>query len=63
MARCEENVLTATWSLGPGKALTLLANLSPAPAPLPRNIRVGGPIWGGEPSDPLPPWSVFWSIG
>jgi malto-oligosyltrehalose trehalohydrolase len=62
-ARCDENVLSANWSLGQDKALALLANLSPATAPLPRNIRVRRPIWGGEPSDPLPPWSVFWSIG
>src|SRR5207244_1592124 len=62
-ARREHTVLTAHWSLADDKALTLIANLSPAAADLPRHIRAGRPIWGGTPSEPLPPWSVFWSIG
>jgi len=53
----------AHWRLPEDKALTLIANLSPAVAALPRGIPASRPIWGGQPSDPLPPWSVFWSIG
>jgi malto-oligosyltrehalose trehalohydrolase len=62
-ARCDHDVLTAQWSLAEGKSLTLIANLSPATAALSRDIHAGRPIWGGTPGDPLPPWSVFWSIG
>jgi maltooligosyltrehalose trehalohydrolase len=62
-ARRYGDMLSAHWRLPEDKTLTLIANLSPAAAALPRDIPAGRPIWGGQPSDPLPPWSVFWSIG
>jgi malto-oligosyltrehalose trehalohydrolase len=62
-ASCEQGALTASWSLGDGKTLALLANLTPAPADLPRRLIAGRSIWGGKPAGELPPWSVFWSIG
>jgi hypothetical protein len=46
-----------------GRALRLLANLSGAPARRPTPWTGGEAIWGGEPPDPLPAWSVFWSLG
>jgi maltooligosyltrehalose trehalohydrolase len=62
-ARCDDKVLTANWSLGDGTALILLANLSDADADMPAGFQSGRPIWGGEPTDKLAPWTVFWSIG
>jgi maltooligosyltrehalose trehalohydrolase len=60
--RCER-ILTGAWSLTDGKRLNLLANLANAGAEAPRDFRLGRSIWGGEPADKLPPWSVFWGIG
>ena len=62
-AQYDKHVLTANWSLGDGRSLVLLANLSSTGADLPRQFRSGRPIWGGEPASKLPPWGVFWSIG
>ncbi len=62
-ARCDDCLLTAHWRLGDGRTLMLLANLSAASAERPGLLRSGQPIWGGEPQQRLPPWSVFWSIG
>jgi maltooligosyltrehalose trehalohydrolase len=62
-ARCDAGVLTANWSLDDGQALVLLANLSDLDGARPPHFRSGRPIWGGDPMDKLPPWSVFWSIG
>jgi maltooligosyltrehalose trehalohydrolase len=58
-----ERILTGAWSLADGKSLNLLANLANAGAEAPRGFRLGRSIWGGEPADKLPPWSVFWGIG
>jgi 1,4-alpha-glucan branching enzyme len=56
-------LLSASWTLGDGKSLMLLANISdrslPRSMPAPRST----PLWGGEAPDILPPWSVFWSTG
>jgi maltooligosyltrehalose trehalohydrolase len=62
-AQCEEQVLTASWSLGQGGLLILLANLSDKGAERPARFRSGRPIWGGVPMNVLPAWDVFWSIG
>ncbi len=62
-AQWERAVLAASWSLGHATALALLTNLSNAAADRPPRFRSGRPIWGGDPGDVLPPWSVFWSIG
>ena len=58
-----ERVLTASWPLAAGGTLNLLANLTNAGAEAPRDFRLGRAIWGGEPADKLPPWSVLWGIG
>jgi malto-oligosyltrehalose trehalohydrolase len=62
-ARHDGHVLSASWSLADRTTLQLLANLSDAPADLPRHVRPGRAIWGGDPPAALPPWSVFWSMG
>jgi maltooligosyltrehalose trehalohydrolase len=62
-AQCDEQVLTASWSLGHGGLLILLANLSDKGAELPARFRSGRPIWGGDPMNVLPAWGVCWSIG
>jgi maltooligosyltrehalose trehalohydrolase len=62
-ARCEDDVLTADWSLADNQVLRLLANLCDRNAKPPGNFRPLRPIWGGEPPAMLPPWSVFCSIG
>ncbi len=61
--RCAEPLLAVAWTLADGRRLPLLANLSDAPAARPADWKPGAPIWGGEPKEELPPWSVFWSIG
>ena len=58
-----ERVLRAQWTLADGKTFNLLANLAGTHADLPPGFRPGRPIWGGHPSERLPPWSVFWGIG
>jgi maltooligosyltrehalose trehalohydrolase len=62
-ARCDDKVLSANWSLGGGRSLGLLANLSDADADMPAGFQSGRAIWGGEPAGKLAPWAVFWSIG
>ena len=61
-ARWDDHVLTADWQLGDGSQLFLLANLS-AEKTTPQRRPAGTPIWGGNPGETLPAWSVFWSIG
>jgi len=56
-------LLTASWRLGDGRSLALLANLSDRTLPRSTPIPRGTPLWGGEPPATLPAWSVFWSIG
>jgi len=62
-ARLEAAVLIADWSLGDGDTLRLLANLSDGEAARPRNFQPLRPIWGAEPAQLLPAWSVSWSMG
>src|ERR1700759_4972932 len=55
-------LLSAHWHMGDGAMLRLTANLSAneiAEAP----AQAGSTIWGSEPGDRLPPWSVVWRIG
>jgi maltooligosyltrehalose trehalohydrolase len=59
----DDGLLTAHWMMGDGSRLQLLANVSPDEIAAPPTHSSAPPIWGGEPSDHLPPWSVFWSIG
>ncbi len=60
--RCDGPLLRAGW-MHPEGRLRLLANLSAEPARRSVDRTEGAPIWGGEPGETLPPWSVFWSIG
>ena len=55
-------LLRAAW-MHPEGRLLLLANVSGDGTLRPRDWTNGVPIWGGEPGETLPPWSVFWSIG
>ena len=62
-ARCDGNVLTATWQLGDGSELLLVANLSNAAAQAPMRLHPKRPLWSNGAPDTLPPWAVLWSIG
>ena len=63
-AHAEDNgLLTASWRMGDGSQLKLLANLSAKQIAHEAQDVMGIPIWGGEPDNKtLPPWSVFWRI-
>jgi malto-oligosyltrehalose trehalohydrolase len=61
-AQWQGNILTAAWRLA-GTSLNLLANVSAQETPRPQGITFGRSIWGGEPPETLPPWSVYWGIG
>lgn len=58
-----DGAVVASWRLGDGSRLHLLANLGDRPARLPATRRSGMPIWGTPPAADLEPWSVFWQIG
>jgi maltooligosyltrehalose trehalohydrolase len=58
----QSGLLTASWHIGDGATLRLLANLSD------RDIHYAGkidgtPLWGNELTGNAPPWAVFWRIG
>jgi maltooligosyltrehalose trehalohydrolase len=57
----DDGVLSGRWQAG-SKSLKLLANLADV-ALRREEINWGEPIWGGEPSRELPPWSVYAAIG
>jgi len=59
----ENGFLTAHWHIADGSKLRVIANLSPQKITNASSHMQGTPIWGGEPGDRLPPWSVFWRIG
>ncbi len=62
-ATMTNGLLTARWPAN-GKALCLLANLSGTPQPRPVNLAWGSEtVWGANPPDSLPPWSVYAAIG
>jgi malto-oligosyltrehalose trehalohydrolase len=58
----DNGLLTATWRLGDGAALTLIANLSNAAIADKPGETTGTAIWGGTPGDALSPLSVFWRL-
>jgi malto-oligosyltrehalose trehalohydrolase len=63
-AHAEDNgLLTANWRMSDGAKLQLLANLSNNEIAREQSDATGKPIWGGETSEVIPPWSVFWRIG
>jgi maltooligosyltrehalose trehalohydrolase len=55
-------LLTASWRMGDGTTLHLVANLSSADIAHPTNEAAGRLIWGGEPASTMSPWSVVWRI-
>jgi maltooligosyltrehalose trehalohydrolase len=57
----ENGLLTASWRMGDGTTLRLLANLS-ATEMARTGKATGRPIFGGEFATTIPPWSVFWQI-
>jgi malto-oligosyltrehalose trehalohydrolase len=56
-------LLTASWRMGDGTTLSLLANLSDREIIRPDGAATGTLIWGSELSGSIPPWSVFSRIG
>jgi maltooligosyltrehalose trehalohydrolase len=62
-SRFDGDILSAHWLLGNSSRLALLANLGAQERAQPAPDHAGSPIWGGEPPDILPPWSVYWSVG
>jgi Domain of unknown function (DUF3459) len=63
-ARAADNgLLTARWRLGDGATLRLTANLSAGVIACERREPTETFIRGGQASDTIPPWSVFWRIG
>jgi maltooligosyltrehalose trehalohydrolase len=59
----DSGLLTASWRMGDGATLRLIANLSSADITHPTGKTNDRSIWGGEPATIVPPWSVFWRIG
>jgi malto-oligosyltrehalose trehalohydrolase len=59
----DNGLLTASWRMGDGATLSLLANLSDRPIAEPDGAARGTLIWGSELKGSLPPWSVFSRIG
>jgi len=60
----ENGLLTAHWHIADGSKLRVVANLSSQEEVTNASSHMQGTrIWGGEPGDRLPPWSVFWRIG
>ena len=59
----DNGLLTAHWRMGDGATLQLVANLSNSEIARKASAASGTSIWGGEPGDLMPPWSVFWRIG
>jgi maltooligosyltrehalose trehalohydrolase len=63
-ASAEDNgLLTASWKMGDGSALHLLANLSDREFAGNKRQAIGTKIWGSDLSDVIPPWAVYWHIG
>jgi maltooligosyltrehalose trehalohydrolase len=59
----DNGLLTAGWRMGDGATLRLTANLSVNEIVRTSTQTTGTPMWGGEPGERIPPWSVFWHIG
>jgi maltooligosyltrehalose trehalohydrolase len=57
----DSGLLTASWRMGDGATLRLLANLSANVTDRPTEA-TGTPIWGGKPGENIPPWLVFWRL-
>jgi malto-oligosyltrehalose trehalohydrolase len=58
----DDGLLTASWRMGHGATLRLTANLSKREIVHKPSEVTGTSIWGGETSDVIAPWSVFWRL-
>ncbi len=58
-----DRIVSASWRMGDGTRLGLLANLSPKAVAHDARAAESTPIWGGEPESVLPAWSVHWRLG
>jgi malto-oligosyltrehalose trehalohydrolase len=58
----DNGLLTASWPMGDGATLKLTANLSNREIAHKRSEATGTPIWGGETSALIAPWSVSWRL-
>jgi maltooligosyltrehalose trehalohydrolase len=58
----DNGLLTASWRMGDGATLGLLANLSANEIAHTQDETPGKPIWGGETGERIAPWSVFWRL-
>jgi malto-oligosyltrehalose trehalohydrolase len=58
----DNGLLTANWRMGDGATLRLVANLSSSEIAHKSSEAAGGPIWGGEAGEVMPPWSVCWLL-
>jgi maltooligosyltrehalose trehalohydrolase len=59
----KNGLLTASWRMGDGATLRLIANLSESAIAAPAGEPAGRNIWGDAPGNVLSPWSVAWRIG
>jgi maltooligosyltrehalose trehalohydrolase len=59
----DSGLLTASWRMGDGAVLQLLANLSDREIAGNKRRAIGTKIWGGDLSDVISPWAVYWHIG
>jgi maltooligosyltrehalose trehalohydrolase len=59
----DDGLLTATWRMGDGSVLQLLANLSDREIAGNKRRAIGTNIWGGDLSGVISPWAVYWHIG
>jgi maltooligosyltrehalose trehalohydrolase len=57
----DSGLLNASWYLGDGARLSLLANLSDRTIPGQASENHGAPIWGTA-GDAMTPWSVLWRL-
>jgi malto-oligosyltrehalose trehalohydrolase len=58
----DSGLLTASWRMGDGATLRLLANLSASTVVHKPVEAAGTPIWGRGTGDMIAPWSVFWHV-
>jgi maltooligosyltrehalose trehalohydrolase len=59
----ENGLLTASWRLGDGATLQLLANLSNDEITRAGSEPTGTRIWGDSTGERLPPWAVRFHLG
>jgi malto-oligosyltrehalose trehalohydrolase len=58
----DDGLLTAHWRMGDGATLRLIANLTNAAIEGKQPPTTGIRLWGRNPGEVLPPWSVFWNL-